>query len=312
MSTPANGEDCRRRTQARSAGIAKSRRPGLPSASEASEDKRGSTVLGLGENMNTANASLSESRWRYFLLATVAIGSLALMLASPPIGQDLEYHGFADRRAFFGIPNFWNVVSNIPFFLVGIAGLRFCLGHELRNGRSAWIALFAGVALVSVGSSYYHWDPRDATLVWDRLFITIAFMGLFVALLGEHLSARLAHVLLVPMLVVGLCSVLYWRAFGDLRLYLWVQLITLLAIPLLIVLFRAGYTRRSLLLAALGWHALAKVSELYDREFFALTGDLFSGHSFKHILAAIACFTILWMLRIRKPVQPAGAHLVQR
>jgi hypothetical protein len=252
--------------------------------------------------MNTGNAGLSQSRWRYFLLAIVAIGSLALMLSSPPIVQDLQYHGFADRRAFFGIPNFWNVVSNIPFLLVGIAGLRFCLGHELRSGRSAWIALFAGVALVSVGSSYYHWDPRDAALVWDRLFITIAFMALFVALLGEHLSARLAHVLLVPMLLLGLGSVLYWRAFGDLRLYLWVQLITLLTIPLFIVLFRAGYTRRSLLLAALGWHALAKVAEVYDREFFALTGDLFSGHSLKHILAAMACLTILWMLRTRKPL----------
>ena len=104
------------------------------------------------------------------------------------------------------------------------------------------------------------------------------------------------------MLLLGLASVLYWRAFGDLRLYLWVQLIALLAIPSIIVLFRAGYTRRWLLLAALGWHALAKVSELYDREFFALTGNLFSGHSFKHILAAMACFTILWMLRTRKPL----------
>jgi len=251
--------------------------------------------------MNTANAGLSEDRWRYFLLAIVAIGSVALMLASPPIVQPLQYHEFADSRAFFGIPNFWNVVSNIPFLRVGIAGLGFCLGNELRS-RAAWIALFAGVALVSVGSSYYHWDPRDATLVWDRLFITIAFMALFVALLGEHLSARLAHVLLVPMLLVGLGSVLYWRAFGDLRLYLWVQLIALLTIPLVIVLFRAGYTRRSLLLAAFGWHALAKVSEVYDREFFALTGDLFSGHSLKHILAAMACFTILWMLRTRKPL----------
>ncbi|PYO87607.1 MAG: hypothetical protein DMD58_14480 [Gemmatimonadetes bacterium] len=256
--------------------------------------------------MNTANATLSESRWRYFLLAIVAIGSVALMLSSPPIAQDPQYHELADRRVFFGIPNFWDVVSNIPFLLVGIAGLKFCLGHELRSGKAAWIVLFAGVVLVSVGSSYYHWNPKDATLVWDRLSITITFMGLFVAVLAEHLNARLARVLLVPMLLLGLGSVLYWRASGDLRFYLWVQLIALLAIPLIIVLFRAGYTRRWLLLAALGWHALAKVSELYDREFFALTGNLFSGHSFKHILAAMACLTILWMLRTRKPLWPAA------
>jgi hypothetical protein len=249
--------------------------------------------------LNTASAGLPQARWRYFLLATVAVGSVALMVASPPIVQPLQYHEFADSRAFLGIPNFWNVVSNVLFLLVGIAGLRFCLAHELRS-RAAWIALFAGVALVAAGSSYYHWDPRDATLVWDRLFITVAFMGLLVAVLGEHLGARLAQVLLAPMLLTGLAGVLYWRAFGDLRLYLWVQLITLLAVPLLIVLFRSGYTRRWLLLAALVWHALARVAELYDREFFAHTGNQFSGHSLKHILAAMACFTILWMLRTRK------------
>jgi hypothetical protein len=251
--------------------------------------------------VSTASAGLPEGRWRYFLLAIVAIGSVALMLASPPIVQPLQYHEFADGRAFFGIPNFWNVVSNVLFLLVGVAGLRFCVAHELRS-RPAWIALFAGVALVAAGSGYYHWDPRDAALVWDRLFITVAFMGLLVALIGEHLSARLAQVLLVPMLLVGLAGVLYWRASGDLRLYLWVQLIALLAIPLLIVLFRSGYTRRSLLLAALVWHALARVAELYDREIFALTGNQVSGHSLKHILAAMACFTILWMLRTRRPL----------
>jgi len=67
--------------------------------------------------MNTASAGWSEARWRYFLLAIVAIGSIALMLSSPPIAQDPRYHEFADRRAFFGIPNFWDVVSNIPFLL---------------------------------------------------------------------------------------------------------------------------------------------------------------------------------------------------
>src|SRR5437879_2465662 len=115
---------------ARSAGIAKSRRPGLPSASGSIWRQGGSTV-GVGENMNTANATLSESRWRYFLLAIVAIGSLALMLSSPPIAQDPQYHEFADRRAFFGIPTFWADVSNIPFLLVGIARLMVCLGLDI-------------------------------------------------------------------------------------------------------------------------------------------------------------------------------------
>ena len=247
-------------------------------------------------------AKLSGGRWQYLLLAIIVIGSLALVFSLPPFAQDLKYHEFADRRALLGIPNFGDVFSNIAFLLVGIAGLAFCLGNELGSGKPAWIVLFAGVVFVSIGSSYYHWDPKNATLLWDRLPITIAFMGLFVALLSEYVSGRLAQVLLVPMALLGLFSVLYWSWFEDLRFYLWVQLIALLTIPVVMTLFRARYTRQGLLLLALGGYALAKVSEIHDREVFALTRNLFSGHSLKHIAAAMACFAILWMLRTRKPL----------
>ena len=32
------------------------------------------------------------------------------------------YHRFADQQTLLGIPNFWNVVSNLPFILVGAVG----------------------------------------------------------------------------------------------------------------------------------------------------------------------------------------------
>jgi hypothetical protein len=158
------------------------------------------------------------------------------------------------------------------------------------------------VSLVSIGSGTYHWDPRDATLVWDRLPMTIAFMGLFTALLAEYVHARLGDILLVPMLLLGLFSVLYWQSADDLRLYIWVQLIPLLTIPVVMLLFRARYSHSWFLAPALGCYLLAKFAEVYDREFFALTGGLFSGHSLKHVLAAAGCLAVLWMLRIRKPV----------
>ena len=41
--------------------------------------------------------------------------SLAALLVLPPIHQDQGYHHFADDRKLFGVPNFWNVVSNLPF-----------------------------------------------------------------------------------------------------------------------------------------------------------------------------------------------------
>src|ERR1017187_1978437 len=41
-------------------------------------------------------------------------------LIVPPIAQDPLYHVFADGRTLHNVPNFWNVVSNIPFFIVAL------------------------------------------------------------------------------------------------------------------------------------------------------------------------------------------------
>jgi hypothetical protein len=250
-----------------------------------------------------SSATLLRRYWKHILLGTVVFGSLALMLSQRPFGQDPRYHDFADRRSFFYLPNFFDVTSNACFLFVGIAGLRFCLRSHLGRVRRAWIVLFAGVACVSIGSAYYHWDPGNETLVWDRLPMTLGFMGLFAALLGEYVSDRLGAVLLVPALLLGLFSVLYWHWFDDLRLYLWIQFMPLLAVLVLLILFRPTYSHQWLLLVALAWYSLAKVSEAYDRAVFALSHGLVSGHTIKHLLAALSCLSILWMLQRRKPLQ---------
>jgi len=234
-------------------------------------------------------------------MTIVVVGSLVAMMLQQPFGQNPSYHNFADRRVFFGIPNFLDVASNFAFLIVGIAGVRICLRNRLGNLRNAWIVLFAGVTLVSVGSAYYHLSPNNQTLVWDRLPMTIGFMGLFVALLGEHISERLS-VFLVPAILVGLSSVLYWHWFDDLRFYIWVQLIPLLTIPFVMVLYRAGYSHQWLLLVALGWYALAKFSEVADGEIFRLSQGIISGHTVKHFLSALGCLSILLMLQKRNSI----------
>ena len=145
--------------------------------------------------------SLVKVRWRHLLMTIVVVGSLVAMMLQQPFGQNPSYHNFADWRAFFGIPNFLDVASNLAFLIVGFAGLRICRGNNLGNLRNAWIVLFAGVTLVSIGSAYYHLNPNNQTLVWDRLPMTIGFMGLFAALLGEYISERFGAFLLVPAII---------------------------------------------------------------------------------------------------------------
>jgi hypothetical protein len=244
---------------------------------------------------------------RHLALAVIVAGSLAFVFRLGPLGQDPRYHQFADQRAFLGVPNVLNVTSNIAFLLVGLAGLRTCTRRVTEGARTAWLALFAGVALVSLGSAYYHWHPNDQTLLWDRLPMTVGFMGLLAALLSEYLSPALGAAMLVPLLALGSFSVLYWHWSGDLRLYYWVQLIPLVTIPAMMLLYPPRYSRQWLLLVALAWYALAKLSEARDREVFALTSGLVSGHTIKHLLSALGCLTIVWMLQRRNPVSAAAA-----
>jgi hypothetical protein len=91
--------------------------------------------------------------------------SVARLLLLPPIPQDQSYHEFADRRTLFGTPNFWNVVSNFPLIVIGLAGLR----QFQRNPGT----LFLGIMSTGFGSSYYHLDPNDRTLFLDRLPMSV-------------------------------------------------------------------------------------------------------------------------------------------
>ncbi len=246
-----------------------------------------------------------EANWRHLLMAAIVVGSLIAMFSLDPLAQPLEYHNFADRREFFGIPNFFDVASNLPFLFVGIAGLGICVANRLGEMRAAWIILFAGIALVSAGSAYYHWNPNSETLVWDRLPMTIGFMGLFAALLGEYVSERVGKILLVPALLLGAFSVFYWSRSDDLRLYIWVQLIPLLTIPIVMILYRARFSRAWMLLAALAFYAMAKLTELGDVKIFESSQNIISGHTIKHLLSAIGCLIILVMLRSRRPLESA-------
>ena len=236
---------------------------------------------------------------RVGILIFSAIVTLVAILAYGPVSQDLDYHQFADNRSVFGIPNGFNVLSNLPFLVVGLLGLGYCHANNTLPGVRSWQAFFTAVALLAVGSSYYHYSPTNATLVWDRLPMTLAFMGLFVALLSEHLDHRLQRFLLIPALLVGLLSVWCWSVTDDLRFYVWVQFFPLITVLLLLFLYQGSYSHRHYLLFALLAYGLAKLSEALDKVIFAFFAQQLSGHTIKHLAAACGSYLLLIMLQRR-------------
>lgn len=251
------------------------------------------------------NHQMSTGAHRHFLLLALVLGSLLAVMLQAPIEQDLVYHHFMDVRTLFGIPNFFNVISNLPFLLVGVAGIFLCQRQALGALKPAWLCFFLGLALVSVGSAYYHLNPDNQSLLWDRLPMTLGFMGLFAALLGEFVHPKLAQYGLLPLIAVGLSSVLIWHYFDDLRFYAWVQFMPLLVIPALLLLYRKRYSHSYLIILALLFYVLAKFLEAFDAQIFLLLQNEMAGHAIKHVFAAIGGAMILWMLSVRREVKMA-------
>jgi hypothetical protein len=212
------------------------------------------------------------------ILLTLLVLGIALWLL-PPLHQDQRYHQFADQRTLFAIPNFWNVISNAPFAIVGIFGL-----IALRDAVSR--ILFTGVFLTGFGSAYYHWTPNDARLVWDRLPMTIVFMALFTVVIETFRGSRVKDLLPI-LLCAGVGSVLWWRFTGDLKPYVLVQFVPMLAIPVLLLIRPSNPGIWPVILL----YGLAKLAELFDAQIYSVLP--LSGHTWKHFLGALATFYIL-------------------
>ena len=253
-------------------------------------------------------AQLSR-RIAYLVLAALTGAAAVFLLLRPPIPQLLDYHDFADQRSLLGIPHFWNVISNAPFLVVGVAGCVYTRRSRtafLTDGeRWPYFCFFFGIGLTAFGSAYYHLAPDNARLVWDRLPMAIAFMGLFSGVLAERIGLRFGLTMLPVLEVLGVASVVYWNFTDDLRPYYFVQFYPGLAIPFLVLVFPARYTGTGYLFLALLFYALAKVAEHpFDEPIFTALDGTLSGHTLKHFLAAICTYWFLHMLWRRRPLSP--------
>jgi hypothetical protein len=251
---------------------------------------------------------------RIWLTVIIALAGVLTALVLPPLKQAPAYHQFADQRVWLGIPNALNVLSNVGFLLVGAAGLSLLWSRSPSAAnrtsleppeRIAYTAFFAGLIFTGFGSAYYHWKPDDETLVWDRLPMTTVFMSLLAATIAERIDHRAGQGLLGPLLVAGAASVGYWRWCGNLWPYAVAQYYSMLVLGLIILLFPPRYNRSADLLVVAGLYALAKGAEALDGSVLAAT-RLVSGHTMKHLIAALAVYWVLRMLVNRARIDPTG------
>ncbi len=248
--------------------------------------------------------------YKYLVLIVLIAAAAICTLSLNRIPQDPAYHHFADNGSFLGIPNFWNVVSNFPFLIIGLTGIFFVFqkGNQKVFGqtqdRLIWNCVFAGIALVGIGSAYYHVSPSNKTLVWDRLPMTLVFMSFAAALISERINARSGLIFLVVLNALGIFSVWYWWYTeminaGDLRVYGFVQFAPMIILPAILLLFRKGPA----LFPDLAWvfllYVAAKFAEKYDASIYKSLGFL-SGHTIKHLAASAAVFFMLMILVRRK------------
>jgi hypothetical protein len=238
--------------------------------------------------------------WRVGLVLAVALGAVVAVLLWPPIRQDPAYHDFVDRRVILGIPYGLNVLSNAGFLLAGA----WSLARVSRAPLPAWervagLVFAAGLLLTGLGSAWYHAAPSNTSLVWDRLPLSALFPTVFAVVIGDRISAALGRALLAPLALGAVASVAWWHLTDDLRPYVIAQFLPMLLIPLMLILL-PGRRPAGPLVAGIVLYALGKLAELADGGIFAL-GGLLSGHTLKHLLAALAAAVIVAWLAPRRP-----------
>jgi hypothetical protein len=230
------------------------------------------------------------------LLLLLSLSAIVAMYFVQPIAQSSAYHQFADARMMMRIPNYWNVLSNLPFLLFGGMGIKLIFQQKKIALWQNRLFFFVGIFITGFGSAYYHWNPCVDTLLWDRLPMVIAFMSFFTLIIGEYIKEEWGEKLLFPMLLLGIASVFYWywtetNNAGDLRAYALVQFLPLILIPIMTFLFERKLGNTSIYWKLIAIYALAKIFETFDAEVFVYFP--ISGHSLKHFTGSLAAF-FLW------------------
>jgi hypothetical protein len=252
--------------------------------------------------------TFSPTRLPFLLVLVLA----ALALLWGPIVQPQDYHHFADISRLASIPHAADVLSNAGFALVGLWGLlalrqRRC--HPLLAPAWAGYRLFlVALILTAAGSAWYHWQPDDARLIWDRLPIALACAGLLAAVRADQYPDAGSGTASLGLAVYAVLGVAWWYWQGDLRPYLLLQLLPLLLIPLWQRLGKAEPAERHAFGLAILLYVVAKLAELGDHALYHQLGFV-TGHTLKHWLATAAAAVIVARLLWRTRSGPSTARM---
>lgn len=250
--------------------------------------------------------SIASRKIRIYCIIFLALALLLVAVMSPPTPQSMLYHEFSDQRSYWGIPNFFNVTSNLIFLLVGVMGL-FHLRNSLPGATPTEMGLyrlvFASTGAACLGSMYYHWEPNLISLFWDRLPIALGFTSLLATALVERFAMSWLNYFAVLLPIAGTMSALYWlwselNHVGNLNYYIAAQFCSIGLILLLVSGFPSRYTHTTEIYRVMFIYGLAKLAEIADQEIYEFR-QIISGHTLKHILAGFAVYFILRMLKIR-------------
>ena len=270
----------------------------------------------------TLSLPASTRRERTLLAAFTLLALFAM--ACPAFDGPAVVSVFADDRGWHSLPNAMDVLSNLPFLAIGLLGLRWLrwldqpelsaaetaasAGDGLDSGVSqrlgnsldcAWI-FFAGLIACAVASMVYHLQPDMLRLAADRAGMAIAFAGLIGLAVCDRVSQRAGWVAAWLTLVGGLLAVAVWFETGNVTPWATVQFGGM-ALVLVLALIRPLPEGTGGVGLKLGWviffYALAKLFELSDQAVYEATHHIVSGHSVKHLTAALAGLPVLHALQ---------------
>ncbi len=257
----------------------------------------------------SAHATGAPARWSMptavsrreagLLLAVLAL--LLLACLAPAVAQFQNYHAFADQRAWGGLPHAADVLSNLPFALLGMWGGALCWRATGRLPVAQWcmaLLFFAGLVVTAVCSSLYHLAPDDTRLLLDRGGMVLPFAGLLGLAACRQISARAGQGLAGTVLLLGWASIGYWQASANVLPWGVLQfggMALLLVMARLDAVQPGGLDIRWGLL--LGLYAVAKALELLDAPIYQWSAHAVSGHSLKHVVAACAALPVMAALR---------------